>query len=148
VEVLEAAHYGSLPKDLLELRAFDDVGELHMVMMGGKLRGRVRKDGEGTPCDVFDEEHLLWGERVSRNEGSYVLREDRGTRIAVPEAAFEGLCEPGGSSQDKQNRVTVRVRNYLDKQDESPLTGDPRFAFCDYRLVCFNVREVEKRGEV
>lgn len=137
VEVLRARDYKELPTDLLELRAFDDAGELHIVKVGDALRGRVRKDGEGEPCAVFDEEHLVWGSRAVLDGDVVELCEDRGNRVRIPSALL------GGRLPDEQHRVTVRVRNYLDENGEDAESGDTRFAFCDYRLVGLCVREVE-----
>ena len=137
VEIVEAPGYEGIPDDLLELRAFDADGELHMVDTEEGLKGRIRTDTEGAGTTVFDEEHALWGS-VSLDAGGVgevVLREDRGTVVRLPKSALPGLGE--------SSVATIRVRNYLDEGEVDEESGDTRFAFSDYRFVSFNVREGE-----
>lgn len=138
VEILDAPSYTKLPEDLLELRAFSETGELHLVKVGDSFRGRMRKDDEGSACTVFDEEHLVWGSTAVVQDDVVTLTEDRGTRVSIPYRLLDGNMQ-----SDKGSRVTIGVRNYLDEDGEDAESGDTRFAFCDYRLVYFKVREVE-----
>lgn len=152
VEVLDAKAYDELPDDLLELRAFDAHGELHLVCLEGERLGRIRTDGpdDGDVCvTVFDEEHQVWGSDVSMNADGLVLTEDRGTVVRLPASVAIQLPDilkvtKGNKTKDDQQRyvVTVRVRNYLDEDGSDPESGDTSFAFVDYRLMGFNVREV------
>ena len=135
VDVLDADDYSGIPDGFLELRAFDELGELHVVDVDGELRGRVRTDADGVGAVVFDEEHQLWGKPSSMDEGVVVLEEDRGTLIRIPGRAIEGI--------DANSIATIRVRNYLDESEIDPVTGDTCFAFTDYRFVGFKVREGE-----
>lgn len=139
-EILKAEGY-SVPEGLLELRAFDEGGELHVVMdgCGGLVGGRVRRDGAGEEAEVFDEEHVLWGTGIDEspsNTETAVLVEDRGTRVCLPREVL-GESLPGGK------RVTLRVRNYLAEEKSDSETGDTTFAFEDWRLVGFQLRDGE-----
>lgn len=153
VEVIDAADYAALPKDVLELRAFSGTGELHLVNAGGRLLGRVRTDETGqdsAATEVFDEEHLVWGTRATQCDGAVVLREDRGTVLRLPASVASEFpdilkmtaSEKAGGSAPRYF-VTVRVRNYLGEEKTDPESGDTSFAFVDYRLMGFNVREVK-----
>ena len=124
-----------LPEDLLELRAFNEDSEIHVVS-DIRYKGRIRKDNkkEGSSIRIFDEEHLLWGRLSSFDENDcgdrITLQEDRGTRIDMPKIN----CDISENC-----RITILVRNYLDESNES-------FEFNDYRFVRFAVREVDEDG--
>lgn len=135
VELLRASTLEVLPADLLELRAFDARGELHMVIVDGQLRGRVRVD-EGradASVTVFDEEHVLWGTRLTGRDHKAFLDEDRGTRVVLPEGALAGFVEG-------ESVATIGVRNYLGEEAVDPESGDTAFSFTDWRLVGLHVR--------
>jgi CRISPR-associated protein (TIGR03984 family) len=124
--------------DLLELRAFDEDGELHLVFDGeGGFFGRERKDDRGVATgvatEVFDEEHLLWGEPSGSEDGkTRLVEEGRGTRILLPDIA---------DSEGGRN-VTILVRNYLSDDEEGQ-----DMEFSDYRFVRFFSRDVIGEGE-
>lgn len=146
VAMLKAADYQALPEDLLELRAFSTVGELHAVAVEDGFVGRVRTDGDGEDAQhavVFDEEHLVWGYPTYHDGKTVLFAEDRGTQVRVPSCIVAEHEEEfkGG------NRLTILVRNYLDEGGVDTVSGDTRFEFCDYRLVEFKVREAEKHGQ-
>ena len=155
VEVLDADGYAALPDDLLELRAFSATGELHLVCMDGKRYGRVRTDvmAEGPAAsrlETFDEEHQVWGSEASLADGVITLREDRGTVVRLPESIASQLpdvlhIKKGNTTDDGGQRffATIFVRNYLDEESVDAESGDTSFAFVDYRLMGFNVREVK-----
>lgn len=135
VEILDAPTYDGLPDGLLELRAFDGQGEIHLVSFEDRLVGRVRLDGEGSLATVYDEDHVLWGTRLVEREGTAELLEDRGTRVRLYLDALPGFVD--GSSV-----ATIRVRNYLVDDDEADSeSGDTPFAFYDWRLACIDVRK-------
>lgn len=125
VSITEASALQQLPEDLLELRAFNRDGELHLVKAGDQTKGRIRRDGgSGEPALILDEEHLLWGSpKEFAADGGVLLTNDRGTRIQLP---------PGIATGASSERVTLTVRNYIDRDS---------FDFVDWRLVSFNVRE-------
>jgi len=134
VEVLAAKEYQTLPDDLVELRAFSEAGELHAVSMEDGLVGRIRTDGTGEPAIAYDELHQVWGSDATRiADGRMLLSEDRGTRVYLPAGALRSL--------DEGQCIVVWVRNYLEEGTENPQTGDTSFAFCDWRLVGFDVRK-------
>lgn len=186
VEVLDAKAYDELPDDLLELRAFNGCGELHLVCAEGEWLGRVRTDASSKDAadalvsqtepakgaadalvsqtnasckdfvcvTVFDEEHRIWGTDVTLTEDGLVLTEDRGTVVRLPASVATQLPDilkvsKENKTKDEEQRyvVTVRVRNYLDEDGRDPESGDTRFAFGDYRLMGFNVREVGQHGK-
>jgi len=123
--------FDKLPDDFQELRAFDEDGEFHLVRLGGKLVGRRRTDfSETGSCEVFDEEHFLWGRFGAENSvdesDRLILRSSRGTMIDLPVfAGFDGSKE----------RVTLMIRNYLDE-------AQSEFQFTDSRFVSLRSREV------
>ena len=135
VEILDAKSYSDLPADFLELRSFNKDGELHAIDVNGELHGRVIVDKPGSDSMVFDEEHLIWGRLAQEDDECYVLTEERGTQVRMPKSALQGMNE--------KKRATIRVRNYLEEGGIDPETGDTRFAFSDYRFVCFGVRDGE-----
>jgi CRISPR-associated protein (TIGR03984 family) len=137
VRIEAAGDLKELGDDFLELRAFDQDGELHLIR-DGTLKGRIRTDSDGGLVDVFDEEHLLWGsfeDTQPDKNGTYILTETRGTRIAIPQQC---LAEAGEIQEGK--RVTLTVRNYVTDKNAP-------FGFTDYRFVGFNVRDVEKNED-
>lgn len=120
VEVLKIDDVDNLD-DLIELRAFNENGELHIVIDDDKVFGRTITECSGEEYEYVDETHLLWGEPKQVKDGYTLLSEDRGNCINVP---FE--VESG-------KRAFVVVRNYLSKS---------QFSFDDYRMVRFITREV------
>lgn len=131
VTVEKATSVKKLPDDMLELRAFNQSGELHLVVVEGKRVGRICTDNaaDGEACWCFDEEHLIWGApQDGQSDGSLRLMDDRGTNLILPLSA-------DGTSKD--SLVTILVRNYAQGDEQS---SDLRF--CDYRLIEFSRKDV------
>lgn len=125
VKILKSSDVDNLD-ELLELRAFNEEGELHIIVDGERVIGRTITDGVGEEHEYVDETHLLWGEAKQYKDGYTLLSEDRGNKLSVP---FE--VENG-------KRAFIVVRNYL---------SNTQFAFDDYRMVKFITREVVEYGE-
>lgn len=129
VEILNVKGEIQLNKEnFLELRAFNENGELHVAYIDGQYMGRTRMDGTGEDVEVVDEHHLLWG-NPQKHEGEYTyLSEDRGVELKLP-------IEIKGNE-----RAFVTVRNYLNPDKNV-------FEFNDYRMVDFIAKEVEEYDE-
>jgi len=122
-----------LSDNLIELRAFNESEELHIMKVDGKFIGRIRKDGIGDAAEVLEEAHLLWGNPKIAN-GSVSLTEARGVEIKLESLDFEGADE----LTNPNCRVFVLVRNYAYTDNNA------RFGFNDFRFVKFFTREVHK----
>jgi len=46
---------------------FSEKGELHFWKYNGEFFWRLRVDGEGDDCEVYEDDHILWGTKVSNN---------------------------------------------------------------------------------
>lgn len=149
VRVLCAKEYVELPDDLLELRAFNESGELHLVNADGVHYGRVREDGVGDLCTVFDECHRVWGSSVTTRDDELLLREDRGTEVRLSASAARSILgiESVTGRKGEERYAALYVRNYLDERSIDPESGDTGFSFVDYRLVGFEVKDDGKHGK-
>lgn len=133
VEILRGGYIAAIDKDkFLEVRAFNEIEELHVVQVDGGYIGRTRADTEGEQSlevEVVDESHLLWGKpQPDDNTGEYTfLSEDRGTQFNLPLKVNEN------------QRAFVMVRNYLNPCKDV-------FEFNDYRMVKFFAEEVTEYG--
>lgn len=107
----------------LELRAFDEKGELRILYTGSEYLGRIRRDGDGTDKEVLDEYHLLWGLPKSIDGEYTYMSEDRGTKLRLPVKATG------------EQRAFMHVRNYLSESD---------FEFTDFRFVDFVIKEAKE----
>jgi CRISPR-associated protein (TIGR03984 family) len=118
VNILKRDQLTCFDNDLLELRAFNEDSELHIIQRGDSYVGRTRTDGTGKPeVKTLDEDHKLWGVVIESDEGQ-CLFENRGINIVLPDKY------PDGSS------VFLTVRNYL-------AADTTRFVFDDARCVRF-----------
>ncbi|MCL2136399.1 MAG: CRISPR-associated protein Csx19 [Coriobacteriia bacterium] len=152
VELIDADTISKIPNELLELRAFDDEKEIHIVNVtppGSSEHapiyyGRVRYDNEANELfgskhqSVFDEEHILWGNPSRENNfiestTRILLRGDRGNKIDVPN--ISGGIIPYQRNNKLNSYITVLVRNYLNDLDDN-------FKFVDYRFVQLENRRV------
>lgn len=114
--------------DFLEVRAFDGNGELKVIYDGEYYIGRVRADGNGDDFEVVDENHLLWGNHITKEENGYTsLSEDRGTRLELP------------LEVNDKKRAFITVRNYLNPDENI-------FEFNDYRMVEFFAKGAKEYG--
>jgi len=110
--------------DFLEVRAFNEKGELRVIRVGDNdYRGRIRTDEIGDCIEIIDESHLLWGNKIENEDNYTLLSEDRGTRLKLP------------LDVEKKQRAFVKVRNYLDKEI---------FEFNDWRMIDFFAMEVKE----
>jgi len=71
-------------KYIKEIRVFNKKGEIHVWWYNGGFCYRLRIDKEGEETNVYDEEHIIWGEKVEQKENSTLLKEKRGTNIELP----------------------------------------------------------------
>lgn len=109
-----------IKQNLIELRAFNEDKELHIVIQNGHIKGRIRTDGEGDETDVYDGNYLVWGKSVDGDKRR--LHDDRGIDISVP---FD---------VDESKRVFLKIRSYA-KTDGASLN------FVDYRIFGVEVKE-------
>jgi len=116
--------------DLLELRAFSNERELLIRNVNGGLRGRLRIDGSGEPCEVLDEEHLLVGKFEKTVGAKERFSEDSGACIEIPTELF-GKVKPS-----KGIRASITVRNYVAESEKGS------FEFNGYRFMELNLRQV------
>jgi len=139
VKIFRSEDIQSIDKEnFLELRAFKENEELHIVKVGEEYFGRKRTDGDGEEAvevEFVDEDHLLWGKYQKEEDGYVHLSEDRGTELKLP---LEFTKKGKDKEMDKE-RAFVTIRNYLN------LCTDI-FEFNDYRMVKFFVKEVEEYG--
>ena len=115
---------GVFPENITELRAFNKEGEIHAVLCGNIVKGRIVKDDFGDAAEVFDERHLLFGDRCEEAEnGFYKYSEDRGTVLYLQFPKADG------------ERAYVEVRNYTASSGDDLL-------FIDWRLLSFGKEEI------
>ncbi|MCR4682711.1 MAG: hypothetical protein K5647_05175 [Clostridiales bacterium] len=99
--------------NLVELRAFDENKELHIIMSDGTPLGRIREDGVGEEIECIDEKQKIWGRAASRENGYTLFHSDRGIDIKVPVSAENG------------DTAYLILRGYL---------APDRFEFVDFRI--------------
>lgn len=95
------------------LRIFNKDAELHVWRSKGVLKGRLRqdKDKEAVETDYEETEYLdarqlLWGTEVEKRENDTLfLREDRGTKLTIPNFI--------GNDVNKNTRIFIKTRNYI-----------------------------------
>ncbi len=116
---------------LTEARAFSETAELHLILVNGAWRGRIRTDGEDEnteEAEVFDQRQLLWGRCVSSDEKGSVLREDRGITLNIP------LRMP----VESDGRAWLQIRSYL---------AADRFEFTDFRICGIETGKVTEYAD-
>ncbi len=105
---------------ILDLRMFCEKGELHLWKYNDTLQWRLRKDGEGEDCDIYEEDHYIWGTKISDEDEFSIIEECRGMQLTFP-----------FSLKEQPLPLKYKVRNYI-KYD-----GDGLINFIDSRIVHF-----------
>ena len=71
-----------LDSSVLEIRAFNALGELHLLKKGSNYIGRIIEDNTGDGYEIIDDLYKVWGQLNSNDKT--ILSEDRGIRIRLP----------------------------------------------------------------
>ncbi len=114
------------PKYLQKLRVFNENQELLLWRSSEALKGRLRTDTEGGDVYVADAEQAIFGTRAKPLDGYTLIREDRGTALALPFSELIKLNEG-----TKENRVFLKTRNYIGYNEAYQAT------YVDCRFVGF-----------
>ena len=104
-----------LDSSVLEIRAFNTSGELHLLKKGSQYIGRIIEDNIGAGYEIIDDLYKVWG-RLNSNDKT-ILSEDRGIRIRLPFEMGEGKL------------LFAKVRHYFSAEGE--------LKNLDWRLVGF-----------
>lgn len=67
---------------ITEIRAFCDIGELHLLKRDSQYIGRTIEDNKGEEYEIIDDLYKIWGQ-LNSNDRS-ILSEDRGIIIKLP----------------------------------------------------------------
>ena len=111
--------------DLMELRLFDENGELFLWRVEEGFRYRLRTDGSGDDAEVVDTLQPLWGTKVlGEGSGWSSIAEDRGIRLEAP---FTGL------RLTPTERLALKCRNYIEFNDQH------QAGFTDCRFMGFEL---------
>jgi CRISPR-associated protein (TIGR03984 family) len=97
---------------LQSARLFSDAGEIYLWRDGdGVFHARALSDDEGDPIEYYDEDQILWGNRVEASEGGFTQMSDgaQGLRHIVPIA----VANPSGNHRP----LRLTVRHYLSEDD-------------------------------
>ncbi|EJZ68969.1 type III-D CRISPR-associated protein Csx19 [Lachnoanaerobaculum sp. OBRC5-5] len=108
-----------LDSSVLEIRAFNALGELHLLKKGLKYIGRIIEDNTGEGYEIIDDLYKVWGQLNSNDKT--ILSEDRGIRIMLP---FE---------MEKGKLLFAKVRHYFSAKGE--------LKNLDWRLVGFEEKD-------
>jgi CRISPR-associated protein (TIGR03984 family) len=128
VKILKKDDIEALDKEkFLEVRAFSQNEELHIIEINGEYTGRIITDDAGDCVEIVDEEHLLWGNKTKKDGDYTILSEDRGTELRLPLEVKTG------------QRAFIKVRNYLNPEEDT-------FEFNDWRMVDFFAKEAKEYG--
>jgi CRISPR-associated protein (TIGR03984 family) len=107
------------PQYLKELRMFSKNGELYLWNQAGNPKYRLRIDeGEGSNY-IYDEEHIMWGDKPDENDECAVEETNRGMRLKFPFPV-----------NNKKRPFKYRVRNYLQEDEKTGI-----LSFFDARLM-------------
>lgn len=108
-----------LDSSVLEIRAFNALGELHLLKKGSKYIGRIIEDNTGEDYEIIDDLYKVWGQLNSNDKT--MLSEDRGIRIKLPFEMEEGKL------------LFAKVRHYFSAEGE--------LKNLDWRLVGFEEKD-------
>lgn len=90
---------------------FGESGELLLWKTGNmRWKSRILKEGLGTEVECYDEERLLWGDTIEKDEQGFMLlcQGSEGLRHALPlETENKNICHP-----------KIKVRHFLDYDDD------------------------------
>ncbi len=109
-------------RKLLKIRIFNNQKELFLWKSNGNIKGRLRIDTEGEEVFVVDAYQQLWGTDFQKINNSWTkIFEERGTELILP---FSNI-----KVDNKQNKVFIKTRNYIEYHSKSLLAtyGDCRF---------------------
>ncbi len=108
----------------LEVRAFNEMEELHLREYNGVLKGRYLRDGDGSETVSYvDSFSRLWGqvsEKTASGENGFVILEDDERKIQ--------LCVPYDGMPAKW--LGLQTRNYVGTEPKTGQSG-----YVDYRFV-------------
>ena len=110
----------------LELRAFNDNEEIHLIREAECFDGRLRRDVPGTGSQCVDSASPLWGERTAVFDNCAVL-EDRARKIKMEIPVKDTTGKKYG----------LVIRSYIEEDRETGLSG-----YYDYRYMAVEVLEV------
>lgn len=112
------------PEYTLELRAFNEEEELHLVKESDIFKGRYVTDEDGEPIEYVDTMARLWGHKTARSNGFVTLQdEERKLTMIVPakESAdyyglvtrnYIGYSENGQAGYEEERFVKVTSADY------------------------------------
>lgn len=115
-----------LDSSVIEIRAFGEEGELHLLKKGSLYIGRVIEDNVGEDYEIIDDLYKIWG-NVSKNN-SNILSEDRGIQIKLPFNVEAGKL------------LFIKVRHYF--------TAKGELKNLDWRLIGFEKEDESILREV
>ena len=115
-----------LDPSVIEIRAFGEEGELHLLKKGSLYIGRVIEDNVGEDYEIIDDLYKIWG-NVSKNN-SNILSEDRGIQIKLPFNVEAGKL------------LFIKVRHYF--------TAKRELKNLDWRLIGFEKEDESILREV
>ncbi len=116
---------------LKELRAFNKSGELRLWKWNNDIRWRLRIDNPGETANTYEEEQILWGDKIyeESSEETFLKESGRGFSFRTPSFA-----------KIPSLPLKMLVRNYFDFEKDGLLH------FRDARLVSLkdqDGREIE-----
>lgn len=113
----------------LEVRIFNQTGELHLVREKGAFQGRFRGDGQGETAEYVDSLSRFWGEKTEVQNGWLTLEDkDRKLKLVVPQAA------------EAAQYYGLVTRNYVGVDVQTAQAG-----YVDYRYVAIVSADVKER---
>lgn len=117
---------GKIDKEfLLKLRVFNQRREVLLWRSREKIFGRTRIDDDGEGTYAVDAYQQLWGTDYKNLEGGFTkIFEERGTELILP---FSDL-----KVDNKQSRIFIKTRNYVDFHPENHLA-----TYVDCRFIGF-----------
>lgn len=110
---LSSGIYGPMLRSITIQTAylFSESGELLLWKAGNmRWKSRVLKEGVGTEVECYNEERLLWGDTIEKDEKGFILlcQGSEGLRHALPlETKTKTICHP-----------KLKVRHFLDYDDD------------------------------
>jgi len=112
-------------KYIQRMRIFNEDKEVMLWRSLDGIKGRIRIDNEGNDTYVVDASQVLWGtDKEELGNGWIKIFEDRGTELILP---LEGV-----EVNDKERRVFLRTRNYVDFHNETK-----QATYVDCRFIGF-----------
>lgn len=116
------------------MRVFNKNEELLLWRSERKLKGRLRKDNEGSKISAVDNDQVLFGTEAKALGNYTLLKEERGTEIIIP---FTNIAV-----NPTKDRVKIKTRNYVGYNEIHQAT------YIDSRFVEFTFGENNNQLEV